>query len=97
MGFMLDCPQCGARSYHEFAFGGELRPWKADATPAEDYESTWLRANLAGPQLERWFHFAGCSRWFTVERDTTTNAILGVTSASPLGDESTDTFPTLRG
>jgi sarcosine oxidase, subunit delta len=97
MGFTLDCPQCGVRSYHEFSFGGELRPWKADATPAEDYESTWLRANVAGRQVERWFHFAGCNRWLTVVRDTTNNAILGITGALLRGDVSTDTFPNQGG
>jgi sarcosine oxidase subunit delta len=73
MGFLLDCPNCGRRSYHEFWFGGELRSWSPDPTPEQDYETTWLRANLAGPQLERWFHYAGCRRWLTVERDTRTN------------------------
>jgi heterotetrameric sarcosine oxidase delta subunit len=97
MGFTLACPQCGVRSYHEFWFGGELRPWNADATPAEDYRSTWLRTNHAGPQVERWFHYAGCSRWFTAARDTTTNAILGITSTPRPSDSSIDTFPMLGG
>jgi heterotetrameric sarcosine oxidase delta subunit len=78
MGFKLECPTCGPRSYHEFWFGGELRPWKPDPTAAEEYEMTWLRQNRAGPQLERWCHFAGCGRWLTVERDTRTNEILGI-------------------
>jgi sarcosine oxidase, subunit delta len=78
MGFKLDCPLCGRRSYHEFWFGGELRPYDADATPEADYAYTWLRANAPGPQRERWFHFAGCHRWLTVERDIRTNDVLGV-------------------
>jgi len=77
MGFKLQCPRCGSRSYHEFWFGGELRPWKSDRDADEDYETTWLRVNRAGPQLERWFHFAGCNRWLTVERDTRSNEVLG--------------------
>lgn len=76
MGFELNCPSCGKRSYHEFWFGGELRRWKPDPTISEEYETTWLRANQAGPQLERWFHFAGCRRWLTVERDTRCNEIV---------------------
>ena len=80
MGFMLDCPSCGPRSYHEFWFGGELRSWRPDPTAQEDYETTWLRTNVDGPQVERWFHFAGCSRWFTVERDTRSNTVLGLRS-----------------
>jgi methylglutamate dehydrogenase subunit B len=75
MGFQIDCPNCGRRSYHEFWFGGELRPYDQSATVEEDYRSTWLRVNAAGPQVERWFHFGGCRRWVTLERDTRDNAI----------------------
>ena len=77
MGFKLDCPNCGARSYHEFWFGGELRAYEPDSSAEDDYRNTWLRANAAGPQQERWFHFAGCRRWLTVERDTRDNALRG--------------------
>ena len=75
MGFQIDCPNCGRRSYHEFWFGGELRAYDRDATLDEDYESTWLRANAGGEQVERWFHYAGCRRWLTASRDTFTNAV----------------------
>ena len=75
MGFRLTCPNCGSRSYHEFWFGGELRSYDPDCSPEEDYRTTWLRANAAGPQRERWFHYAGCRRWLTVERDTRDNAL----------------------
>lgn len=78
MGFEIDCPNCGRRSYHEYSFGGELRPYDRDADPETDFESVWLRENVAGPQRERWFHYAGCRRWLTLERDTRTNEILGV-------------------
>jgi heterotetrameric sarcosine oxidase delta subunit len=37
----------------------------------------WLRENAAGLQRERWFHRSGCRRWLTIERDTTTNEIIG--------------------
>jgi methylglutamate dehydrogenase subunit B len=75
MGFKIECPNCGRRSYHEFWFGGELRPWNPGFTEDEDYDNTWMRANGAGPQAERWFHYAGCRRWLTLERDTRDNAI----------------------
>ena len=75
MSFVLRCPNCGPRSYHEFSFGGELRRYDPDATEEEDYRNTWLRANAAGPQQERWFHFAGCRRWLTLERDTRSNTV----------------------
>jgi heterotetrameric sarcosine oxidase delta subunit len=75
MGFLVECPHCGPRSYHEFQFGGELRAYDPDATEEADYASTWLRNNASGPQKERWFHFAGCRRWLTVSRDTYTNTL----------------------
>jgi len=75
MGFLIPCPRCGPRSYHEFWFGGELRPYDPERPEEEDYRVTWLRANAAGPQEERWFHYAGCRRWVTVERDTIDNTI----------------------
>jgi heterotetrameric sarcosine oxidase delta subunit len=75
MGFRIECPNCGSRPYHEFWFGGELRPWNPACSDDEDYRTTWLRANAAGPQEERWFHFAGCRRWLTLGRDTRDNTI----------------------
>jgi heterotetrameric sarcosine oxidase delta subunit len=83
MGLELDCPNCGSRSYHEYSFGGELRTHDPELTDEEDYRSVWLRANTAGPQYERWFHYAGCRRWITVERDTTDNSILGIWTGLP--------------
>lgn len=66
MGFLVPCPNCGPRSYHEFSFGGEV------AEPRDP----WLRDNLAGPQAERWFHAGGCRRWLTLVRDTRTNTFV---------------------
>jgi heterotetrameric sarcosine oxidase delta subunit len=76
MGFYIECPNCGSRSYHEFHFGGELRPYEPEADVDRDYTNVWLRDNLDGPQVERWFHHAGCRRWLTIERDTRTNTVL---------------------
>jgi heterotetrameric sarcosine oxidase delta subunit len=84
MGFKIDCPNCGPRSYHEFWFGGELRRYDPDCTDEEDYRNTWLRANSAGPQQERWFHYAGCRRWLTLERDTVNNTVTPL-QVNPLG------------
>jgi sarcosine oxidase subunit delta len=75
MGFQINCPNCGPRSYQEFWFGGELREYEPDADLDHHYAYVWLRANVAGPQRERWFHYAGCRRWLTVERDTRTNEL----------------------
>jgi len=75
----LKCPNCGSRSFTEFWFGGELRPQPhAGITPEEDYRRLWLPENASGIQVERWFHFAGCRRWLTVERDTATNEVHAV-------------------
>lgn len=79
MAFRLSCPNCGNRPNTEFWFGGESL---VSVTPGKDsqeeYARVWLRRNTAGRQSERWFHYAGCRRWITVERDTLTNVIYGV-------------------
>jgi len=78
MGFRICCPTCGERSYHEFWFGGELRPYNESADLDRNYETVWLRTNASGRQSERWFHYAGCRRWLTLERDTRDNQIVRV-------------------
>jgi heterotetrameric sarcosine oxidase delta subunit len=75
MGFLIECPRCGSRSYHEFWFGGEARTFNPSADLDRDYENVWLRSNAAGVQRERWFHYAGCRRWITVVRDTRDNTV----------------------
>jgi heterotetrameric sarcosine oxidase delta subunit len=85
MGLLLRCPNCGAREYHEFWYGGEHRPppaYGAGETYEAHYERVWLRENLNGLQAERWFHFAGCRRWITVERDTGTNEVHSATPSA---------------
>jgi heterotetrameric sarcosine oxidase delta subunit len=82
MGFLIDCPNCGARSYHEFWFGGEPPSSADDPDPDRNYEDVWLRSNVAGSQTERWYHWAGCRRWLTVERDTRDNTVLSVERAT---------------
>jgi heterotetrameric sarcosine oxidase delta subunit len=75
MGFQIDCPNCGPRTYTEFWYGGELVEDVDTADLELSYERVWERANVAGLQRERWFHFGGCRRWLTVERNTATNAV----------------------
>jgi heterotetrameric sarcosine oxidase delta subunit len=97
MGFEIDCPSCGSRSYHEFWFGGELRPYDAAAPVEVDYRNVWLRENPDGPEVERWFHFAGCRRWLTLERDTRNNQIIGLVDSggapAPQGADSDTSAP----
>jgi methylglutamate dehydrogenase subunit B len=66
------CPFCGERPFTEFSFGGELRD-VSSPDPASDFERVYLHENIAGHQRERWYHAAGCKRWVTLSRDTTTN------------------------
>jgi heterotetrameric sarcosine oxidase delta subunit len=66
------CPFCGERPVAEFSFGGELRD-VSSPDPASDFDRVYLRDNVAGLQQERWYHAAGCKRWVTLSRDTTSN------------------------
>jgi heterotetrameric sarcosine oxidase delta subunit len=78
MGFLLECPNCGLRDYHEFWFGGEYHPFPKhpeDEGADTNFERVWLKHNGRGVQAERWFHFAGCRRWQTLERDTRSNMV----------------------
>ncbi len=79
MALRLDCPRCGSRPYTEYWFDGEAPPLAAPGDSLErDFERVWLKPNVAGVQTERWFHYAGCRRHLTVERDTRTNEIRAI-------------------
>lgn len=74
---LIPCPWCGERNDTEFVAGGESfieRPTH-EVADAEWGEYLYFRCNTMGAQTERWFHAAGCRRWFNVVRDTVTNAI----------------------
>ncbi len=72
------CPICGERSIEEYAFGGEWPtvPDRITDLAERNIDYVWMFDNLAGESTERWFHEAGCRRWFTVRRDTTTDRVL---------------------
>lgn len=77
---LIPCPWCGRRDETEFKYGGEAHIRRPDDPAALD-DAAWgdyvfMRANPAGPFLERWMHAAGCRRWFNVARDTRTNQVL---------------------
>jgi sarcosine oxidase subunit delta len=74
--FLVRCPDCGRREVGEFAFGGESnkRP-QPDGNTTELARYLFFRKNLAGPQVEWWFHRDGCQQWFFARRDTRTNHI----------------------
>jgi heterotetrameric sarcosine oxidase delta subunit len=41
-----------------------------------DADYVWNFDNPDGPTTERWFHAAGCRRWLTLHRDTTTDTVI---------------------
>ena len=43
---------------------------------ARNVDFAWMKDNIQGETDERWFHEAGCRRWFTARRDTTTDRFL---------------------
>ena len=78
----IACPHCGPRDENEFSCGGEahiVRPTQPDTiSDAEWADYLFMRSNPKGGLAERWCHTLGCRRWFNVERDTVTHAILRV-------------------
>jgi sarcosine oxidase subunit delta len=77
---LVPCPWCGPRDETEFRYGGQAGvAYAADPDVVDD--ATWaeylfMRDNPKGPLDERWYHAAGCRRWFDVRRDTLTNEFL---------------------
>ena len=78
----ITCPNCGARPVEEYRFGGELPSIPDHVTEADerDVDYVWFFDNIDGPSVERWFHHAGCRRWLTLHRNTTTDTVIGATS-----------------
>ena len=76
MRLRLRCPQGGVRTIEEFAHGelAEIPDNLTDAN-ARDLDKAFMHTNANGVVTERWFHTAGCRRWFTVSRDTRTNDV----------------------
>ena len=79
---LIPCPWCGPREEVEFRYGGEAHivrppaPEAAENTAWTDY--LVMRANPKGVLAERWFHAAGCRRWFNLLRNTVSHRILAV-------------------
>lgn len=73
---VLSCPWCGPRNVTEFRYGGEnrSRPDPATASPAQWRGYLFMKSNPMGEVGETWYHRAGCRRYFTLDRDTRTNA-----------------------
>lgn len=77
---LVPCPHCGPRDETEFRYGGQAylaHPLDPDALDDAAWaEYVFLRDNPKGPFAERWYHAAGCRRWFNVRRDTVTHEFL---------------------
>jgi sarcosine oxidase, subunit delta len=91
---LIECPWCGPRDEHEFAYGGEAHLARPPDPQVLDDEAwaqyLFMRRNPKGPHLERWWHAHGCRRWFNVRRDTVSHAITAVypIGAAPPGENS---------
>ena len=74
---LIPCPNCGFRPTDEYRFGGEVPavPRRIVGEEARDLDLVWFSNNLDGPTAERWYHWAGCKRWFTLHRNTHTDRI----------------------
>ena len=76
MTFQIACPDCGRREVHEFSFGGESSRRPSPDAPIRDLARyLFFRRNVAGPNVEWWFHRDGCRGWFLAVRDTRTNQV----------------------
>jgi sarcosine oxidase subunit delta len=84
---LIPCPHCGPRAEIEFRCGGEShiqRPGPHDLVSDEAWaDYLFFRANPKAEHRERWFHGAGCRRWFNVARDTVSHRIVAV---YPMGE-----------
>jgi sarcosine oxidase subunit delta len=63
----------------EFSCAGEVTVRPEGAPTLRELTSyLYFKRNVAGVQREWWCHRLGCEAWFTAERDTRTNEVLGV-------------------
>ena len=72
----IPCPWCGPRDEVEFSYGGQAHvayPQDPYALSDQEWaEYLFYRDNPKGDFAERWYHSAGCRRWFNAIRDTVT-------------------------
>lgn len=74
---IIPCVHCGPRNASEFQYRGETgsRPDPNRTTPVEWRSYLYDESNVAGWVTERWYHTAGCRRFFVIERHTVTHEI----------------------
>lgn len=84
---LIRCPWCGPRDEIEFRYGGQAHvayPSAPDALSDDEWaDFLFMRDNPKGAFAERWFHTAGCRRWFDAVRDTATYEF-GATTPPPV-------------
>ncbi|MCA0434225.1 MAG: sarcosine oxidase subunit delta [Proteobacteria bacterium] len=76
----LPCPYCGDRDVSEFRYGGDAsrqRPAHGAGSAKEWHDYYFVFDNPKGAHTEHWQHVLGCRQWFTLNRDTARNEILG--------------------
>jgi heterotetrameric sarcosine oxidase delta subunit len=81
MSFKISCPHCGPRPATEYGYLGEVSASAPAVTLDSLSEELYFNDNVAGVQLEWWFHRYGCERWLVARRDTRTNEVHDVWAA----------------
>ena len=84
--FLIECPNCGPRSFTEYRFGGERLARPGNGAGREWVHYLYARQNKLGVQTEWWYHRMGCQRWFLARRHTQTNEVLETFWADEAGD-----------
>jgi heterotetrameric sarcosine oxidase delta subunit len=84
---LIPCPWCGDRDETEFSYGGQAHIAHPRDPEALD-DAAWAhyvfyRDNPEGEWTERWYHSAGCRRWFDAVRDTRSHRFVPTPTTSP--------------
>jgi sarcosine oxidase subunit delta len=79
---LVPCPWCGPRDVIEFRYGGQAHiAYPEDPRALDDgawADFLFMRDNPKGEWAERWYHAAGCRRWFNALRSTVDHRIRAV-------------------
>ena len=87
---IIHCPDCGARDYTEFRYGGDAnrpRPAHDEPEAAVWHDHVFIFDNPKGPHREYWQHVLGCREWLVVERNTASNTVIAVRRARDSGSQ----------
>lgn len=97
---LIKCPFCGPRPELEFSYGGQAHIARPNDPSALD-DASWaeylyIRSNPKGLHRERWRHINGCARFFNVQRDTVSDAIVATYKIGEQPPASVDPEPEER-